>query len=83
MTTLPIAELRKNLGEFLARAAFGGERIIVAKNGKPIAAVVSLEDLKKIEKYEDRIDIGAADAVMESGEFVPYEDVRKELGLDR
>ncbi len=45
-------EVGERLSELLNRAALGGERIIVERDGKPIAAVVSAEDLTRLETIE-------------------------------
>jgi prevent-host-death family protein len=44
-----VVELRSEIADVLARAKIAGERIVVTKNGKPQAAIVSLADLALIE----------------------------------
>ena len=73
---------RDAFGETLNRAAYGKERVVIARHGKDIAAMISIEDLRLLEELEDRFDIEAArEALAESGERIPYEVVRKDLGL--
>jgi prevent-host-death family protein len=82
VTTLNITEIRDNLSEAITRVAFQGERILVRRSGKNLAAIVSVEDLEAIEALEDHRDIEAADAALaESKDRIPYEKVRRELGL--
>lgn len=50
METIPAVKFRKNLGEFLDRAKLKGETFIIERDGKPVAAVVSLADLEAIKK---------------------------------
>ena len=50
------AEAKNKFAEVIGRAAYGRERIIVERNGKPFAAVISIEDLKRLEELEDEID---------------------------
>lgn len=38
-------EGKQRFGEFIARAGFGNERIVVTRHGKPIAAIIGLKDL--------------------------------------
>jgi prevent-host-death family protein len=45
-------EFKARLSEFLGRVAFGRERFIVMRRGKPVAAVVSIDDLKQLERIE-------------------------------
>ena len=35
-----VAEAKKHLSEILGRVAYGGERIVITKRGKPLAMVV-------------------------------------------
>lgn len=82
MTTLSITEIREGLSEAISRVAYQGERIRIRRSGKDVVAIVSLEDLALLEAIEDRRDIEAADAALaESNERIPYEKVRRELGL--
>jgi prevent-host-death family protein len=48
-TSIGTHEAKTHLSEYLNRVAYGGERIIVERHGKPVAALVSVEDLKKLE----------------------------------
>ena len=47
------AEAKAKLPELMARVAFGGEKFVIERRGKPLAALVALEDLEKIEEGED------------------------------
>ena len=42
-------EVAKVFGDFLGRAGFGGERIVILRNGKPIAALIGLPDFQRLE----------------------------------
>ena len=54
MAKVSVAEARGKFSEVVGRAAFGRERIVVQRRGKPVAAVVSIEDLEKLEQLEDQ-----------------------------
>ena len=74
MDTTTISQARNNLPELLNRVGFGQERILVERHGKPIAAIISLEDLKRLEAFEDAIDSAALRrAVEENQGFVSLE----------
>jgi prevent-host-death family protein len=82
MTTLNITEIRDNLSDAISRVAYKGERILVRRSGKDVVAIVSLEDLAALEKMEDQRDVETARAALaESDERIPYDKVRRELGL--
>jgi len=57
MTTLSIAEARNKLADAINRVSYGGERIIFARRGKAVAALVSAEDLEILRRIEDADDI--------------------------
>jgi prevent-host-death family protein len=80
-------EARIHLAEILNRVAYRGERIVLHRRGKDAAALVPVEDLRLLEQIEDRIDADDARKVLSEMEAkgeepVPYEQVRRELGLD-
>jgi len=80
--TIKATRARDSFGETLNRAAYGKERVVIARHGKDIAAMISIEDLRLLEELEDYLDVEAAKkALAESDERIPYEVVRKELGL--
>jgi prevent-host-death family protein len=80
------ADAKNQFSNVLNRAAFGGERIILTRRGKPVAAVVPMEDLEKLERMEDQADLKEARKELrnyrKSGEKgVPLEEVARELGI--
>ena len=79
MGTASISELESALSEFLNRAAYGRERIIVASRGKPKASVISIEDLHRIEELEDALAAHEALEAYEPGETAPWDEVKPEL----
>lgn len=64
MTTMSIAEARNNLAEAINRVSYGGERVLFARRGKPVAALISAEDLALLQGIEDAEDIRAAVKVL-------------------
>lgn len=55
-----IAEIRNKLADCLNRVAYQGERIVLERRGKGVAALVSMEDLALLEAIEDGEDLKAA-----------------------
>jgi prevent-host-death family protein len=53
-TEISIAEVKSRLSEYAARSAFAGERILITRRGKPLAALVSLEDLAELEQLDKK-----------------------------
>ena len=82
--TISTGEARRQFSDVLNRAAYGKERIVLTRRGKPLVAVVPIEDVEALEAIEDRIDIEEARKVLaEIGKegIVPFEQVKMELGL--
>ncbi len=52
MDSVGIAEVKRRISTLVNRVAFGGERIILTSRGKPKAALISIEDLRKLERLE-------------------------------
>ncbi len=63
-TTIELPEAQRLLGELVDRAAQGTERILVTREGEPVAALVSLEDLRWLEEVQDRLDSATIDAAI-------------------
>ena len=42
--------LRRSLGDLVNRAAYGGERIVLVSRGEPRAAIISIEELRRLER---------------------------------
>ena len=77
-------EARDDFAATLNRVAYGHSRVLVKRRGKPLAAIVSVEDLQALEAItarEDAEDLAAHRAAMAEGGEVPFADVLVELGL--
>jgi prevent-host-death family protein len=80
---LDLTQARARFTESVNRVTYRGERILIQKHGRPVAALVPVEDLALIRELEDRIDLAdARKALAEAkGKPVPWETVKRELGL--
>jgi prevent-host-death family protein len=82
MAKVPASEARKRLGDILNAVEFKGERVILDRRGKAVAAVVPVEDLELLERLEDRLDLEAARAALqEPGSRITLDELKAELGL--
>ena len=88
-TTVTSEEVRLSLGDLINRVLYRNERVRVTRRGKPVMALVPLEDLEFMERVldalEDEIDLPLIKERLrsfeETGEAMPWEDVKAELGL--
>ena len=65
---------------------YGGERILLRRRGRDLAAIVPMEDLALIEKIEDATDVREARKALarmrRTGKKpVPLEKLKRNLGL--
>jgi len=86
MTKLAASQARDTFSDTLNRVAYRGERIVLRRRGKDLAAIVPIEDLKLIQKVEDEIDLREAKKVLAEAKRkglkpIAYERVRERLGL--
>ncbi len=84
---ISLADLRARLGDLVSRVSYKHDRVVITKHGKPVAALISGEDLEFFERLEDRMDNEAADAAEaetgKNGGPIPWENVKRELNLGR
>ncbi len=84
MPEVPASQARDNLAELISRAAYGKERIILTRRGKQLAAVVPMEDVRRLEQLQDEQDLREARKalieVQQKG-TTSLADLKAELGL--
>jgi prevent-host-death family protein len=61
VSAVSVRDLRRDLARVTNTVAFGKERIIVERHGKPLMALVPLEDLELVEVIENEGLIALAD----------------------
>jgi len=71
---------RNEFAEVVNRAAYAGERVIVHRRKKPVAAVVPLADLELLEQLEDRMDLEDARRRLREP-TVAWTKIKTDLGL--
>jgi prevent-host-death family protein len=81
MAQISIVAVRNNLAEAINRAAYGGERVILARRGKGVVAMVSMEDLATLEALENEADLRAAVKARRERGSVPLAKVKARLGM--
>ncbi|MGH3327379.1 MAG: type II toxin-antitoxin system Phd/YefM family antitoxin [Streptomycetales bacterium] len=90
MTTVPIAEVKRHLSELVTRVQRQHERVTVTRNGRPAAALVSLDDLESLETTievlsdpEAMARIREAEAAVARGETVDAATIQADLAARR
>ncbi len=89
MRHITTSEARDELSEILNRVAYGRERVVIRRRGKDLAAVISVEDLRRLERLEealeDKLDAEAADRILADpkAEFVDWPTAKRERRTTR
>ena len=79
---LNASQARTRFAEAVNRAKFAGERTLIRRHGKDVAAVVSVDDLRTLEALEDRLDLEEARRIMKKpGRLIAWKRIKEDLGL--
>ncbi|MFI5087007.1 MAG: type II toxin-antitoxin system Phd/YefM family antitoxin [Terriglobales bacterium] len=82
---LSISEARQQFAELINRTAYKGERFVVHRHKKPVAAVIPIEEYdfleKIIEQRENAIDVRLARKARKEKGSIPLAVVKKKLGF--
>jgi prevent-host-death family protein len=84
MSERRISEARESFSTTINRVAFGGERVVLTRHGRRVAAVVPINDLELIEAIEDENDLDdvrAALADPSNRERIGWEALKRQLRL--
>jgi antitoxin YefM len=85
-TTTSLADAKNRLSEIVQSAMTTHERVIVTKNGKPVVAIISVDDLAALEETLEILSdhalmasIREGEAALQAGDFVGEAEVRADL----
>lgn len=81
MTKVAATQLRFLISGLLDRVIHHGERVAIERYGKPVAALVSPEDLELLEAIENRMDIEAAQEALKEPGRRSWDEVRAGIAL--
>ncbi len=85
--TISTTAARDRFADILNRAAYGKERVVLTRRGRPLVAVVPIEDVARLEALEDERDAEEVRRRREAWEragrpSVSIEDVAARHGVD-
>lgn len=79
---LSVADAKKHLSELMSRVAYNKERFLIERHGKPMAALVSVEDLARLER-EPQAPQGLLAAVGACADFEEWDLMIENIYLQR
>jgi prevent-host-death family protein len=77
-------EARNRFSEAVNAAAFGDERVVLTRHGKPIAAIIPISVLELLRELERVIDLEEAQKALHEGKaegLTSLADLKKEFGF--
>jgi antitoxin YefM len=81
--TLPLANVKAHLSELVDKVEAEHDRVILTRNGRPAAVIISPDDLEALEETVDLLsrpgaveEIQKARAELEASEFLSVADLR-------
>jgi antitoxin YefM len=81
--TLPLAEIKAHLSEIVDRVEREHDRVVLTRNGRPAAVIISPDDLESLEETVAILSdpkamraIRKAEADLDAGRFVTADDLR-------
>jgi prevent-host-death family protein len=54
---IPVTQARAELADLINRVVYGGERVVVTRHGKPLVALVSADDLRRLEEAAELVEL--------------------------
>ncbi|WP_406728705.1 type II toxin-antitoxin system prevent-host-death family antitoxin [Streptomyces sp. GD-15H] len=50
---IPVTRARAEIADLINRVVYGGEHVVVTRHGKPLVALVSADDLRRLERLRE------------------------------
>ncbi|MFF8870198.1 type II toxin-antitoxin system Phd/YefM family antitoxin [Streptomyces massasporeus] len=54
---IPVTQARAELADLINRVVYAGERVVVTRHGKPLVALVSADDLRRLEETQELAEV--------------------------
>lgn len=71
-----LVALRNSLGDVVNEVTYGNRRQIISKNGRPVAALISIDELELLNKLEEEADLASLEEARaeDDGERISLDD---------
>ena len=82
MSEMPVSAAREHLAAVIESASRSGEPVYLTKHGRPVAVVVDPAAFERLcQDAEDALDRAELAIVRADDDFIPWAQVKAELGL--
>lgn len=83
MSDVGVSEARSRLAEIIDEARRSREPVYVTRRGRRVAVILDADLYDQvIEEAEDALDRRELDAAREEDDYVPWDEVKADLGLE-
>lgn len=72
---------RENFADIVNRVEYRGERVVLRRHNRDVAAIIPIEDLELLQRMEDRMDIKDALKALKEPRGKTSKQLKTELGL--
>lgn len=82
MTEMAVSEARERLADVIEGARRSGEPVFVTRRGRRVAVILDPERYERLlEDADDAMDRAELRAARDEDDYVPWDEVKAELGL--
>jgi len=82
MTEMPVSEARDRLADVIDQARTSHEPVVLTRRGRRVAVIVDAEDYARMsDLVQDALDRAELEAARTENDYVPWEQVKADLGL--
>lgn len=82
MSEMSVTDARERFAEAIDQAR-SGDAVFITKHGRPVVVMIDADEYERlIDAIEDAEDRAAVDLADKDGEWIPWEQVKADLGLE-
>jgi prevent-host-death family protein len=74
MKSASVAEIKSKLSEYLARVSLTGEHVVITKRDRPVAALVSMDQLERLKTRDEAEGLASA-----AGKWDSFREIADEV----
>ncbi|MFJ4771946.1 type II toxin-antitoxin system Phd/YefM family antitoxin [Streptomyces uncialis] len=78
---IPVTQARAELADLINRVVYGGETVVLTRHGKPLVALVSADELRKLEALQESPDERAISSVSALAPLTSAPRERQRFGI--
>lgn len=82
VSRMAVSEARNHLAQIIDATRRSGEPVYVTRRGRPVAVILDADAYERLlEEAEDAVDRAELRAAREEDDYVPWDEVKADLGL--